>query len=86
MYYLEFVKKEALQKEAIPFSPEEIDSLWDNVNEIPFVDMILIGIYSGWRPQELAILKTADIDLKERTMKDGLKTDVGKIVSFQSTR
>lgn len=72
------VKKEAPQKETIPFSPEEIDSLWDNVNEIPFIDMILIGIYSGWRPQELAILKTADIDLKEGTMKGGLKTDAGK--------
>lgn len=40
--------------------------------------MILVGIYSGWRPQELATLKTADIDLDVNTMKGGMKTDAGK--------
>lgn len=61
----------------IPFSHEEIQTLWDNVS-FPFVDMVLIGIYSGWRPQELAILKIADIDLEARTMFGGLKTDAGR--------
>lgn len=72
------VKREAPEKEVIPFTPEEISLLWDNVNEVPFVDMILIGIYSGWRPQELETLKTADIDLEANTMKGGMKTDAGK--------
>lgn len=40
--------------------------------------MILIGIYSGWRPQELAILKVADISLEEDRMTGGLKTKAGK--------
>lgn len=40
--------------------------------------MVIIGIYSGWRPQELAILKTADIDLENKTMLGGLKTEAGK--------
>ena len=40
--------------------------------------MVLIGIYSGWRPQELSILQIADIDLEAETMKGGLKTDAGK--------
>lgn len=40
--------------------------------------MILIGIYSGWRPQELSILKIADIDLEKNTMFGGLKTDAGR--------
>lgn len=61
----------------IPFSHEEVQTLWDNVS-FPFVDMVLIGIYSGWRPQELAILKIADIDLEARTMFGGLKTDAGR--------
>lgn len=61
----------------IPFSHEEIQTLWDNVS-FPFVDMVLIGIYSGWRPQELAILKVADVDLEARTMFGGLKTDAGR--------
>ena len=72
------VKREAPEREIVPFSPEEINLLWENVDEVPFADMILIGIYSGWRPQELAILKNADIDLKAGTMKGGMKTDAGK--------
>lgn len=52
--------------------------LWDNVEKVKFADMILIGIYSGWRPQELAILQISDIDLEENTMFGGLKTEAGK--------
>lgn len=61
----------------IPFSDEEEQILWDNI-DFPFVDMVLIGIYSGWRPQELAILKVADVDLDQRTYIGGLKTDAGR--------
>lgn len=66
------------KKEKLPFSREEIEILWNNVDKIHFVDMILIQIYSGWRPQELALLKHEDIDLKNRCMKGGMKTDAGK--------
>ena len=70
--------KRSRTKEVVPFSQEEIFLLWDNLDNIAFADMILIGIYSGWRPQELAILKVADIDLEAGTMLCGLKTDAGK--------
>lgn len=60
------------------FSKEEIDLLWKNVDKIAFVDMVLCGIYSGWRPQELAILKIKDIDLELQVMYGGIKTDAGK--------
>ena len=60
------------------FSKEEIDLLWKNVDKIAFVDMVLCGIYSGWRPQELAILKIKDIDLELQVMYGGMKTDAGK--------
>ena len=70
--------KRSRTKEVIQFSQEEIFLLWDNLDSIAFADMILIGIYSGWRPQELAILKVADIDIKVGTMLGGLKTDAGK--------
>lgn len=66
------------KKEKIPFTDDEVLLLWDNKDTIPFVDMVLIGIYSGWRPQELAILKVSDIDLEAGTMKGGLKTDAGR--------
>lgn len=71
------IKKERT-KEAVPFLQEEINTLWNNVDTLPFADMILIGIYSGWRPQELSILQLNDIDLENGTMKGGLKTDAGK--------
>lgn len=59
------------------FTEEEEKLLWDNVS-FPFVDMVLIGIYSGWRPQELAVLKIADIDLENGFYTGGLKTDAGR--------
>lgn len=60
------------------FTAEEIEILWDNVDKVEFVDMILIGIYSGWRPKELVTLKVEDINLDEDIMFGGLKMDDGK--------
>lgn len=71
------VKREPALINRIPFSNEEILLLANNVN-IPFVDMILIGVYTGWRPQELAILKCCDIDIDNLTMYGGIKTDAGR--------
>lgn len=71
------VKRGAPAIVRIPFSDDEIKTLWDNI-DFPFVDMVLIGIYSGWRPQELAILKVADVDLNTWTYYGGLKTDAGR--------
>lgn len=61
----------------VPFSLDEIELLKNNL-DFPFVDMILIGIYTGWRPQELAILKVSDIDMANMTMFGGMKTDAGR--------
>lgn len=71
------VKRTTPQIVRIPFSDQEIESLWQHL-EIPFADMILVGIYSGWRPQELAVLKIADVDLANMFYSGGLKTDAGK--------
>ena len=70
--------KRSRSRDVIPFTQEEIQMLWNNLEEIPFVDMILIEIYSGWRPQELAILTADDVDITSGTMRGGLKTDAGK--------
>ena len=70
--------KRSRTRDVLPFTQEEIQMLWNNLEQIPFVDMILIEIYSGWRPQELAILKTDDVDITSETMRGGLKTDAGK--------
>lgn len=71
------VKKKTPSKPKVPFTDEEMQLLWNNL-DFAFVDMVLIGIYSGWRPQELATLKKSDIDLEAKTMFGGLKTEAGK--------
>lgn len=59
------------------FSPDEEKTLWQNLN-YPYADLILIALYSGWRPQELTLLKVSDIDLENWIMYGGLKTTAGK--------
>ena len=56
-----------------PFSPEEIQKLWDNIDK-PYVDSVLIMIYSGMRVGEMLIIRSADINLETRTMIGGIKT------------
>lgn len=49
------------------FTKEEIQILWDNVNK-PFVDTILILIYTGMRVGEMLNLKLEDINLENKTI------------------
>lgn len=68
-------KKEKTIK--ITFSEEEIDILWDNVNLIPFVDTVLILIYTGMRPSELLKMKREKVFLDKDYMIGGSKTEAG---------
>lgn len=61
----------------VPFTAEEIQILWNNT-DIPWVDSILIYIYSGWRISELLLMPPEDIDLDAGTFRGGLKTESGK--------
>ena len=49
------------------FTEEEIQILWNNV-DIPYVDTILILIYTGMRVMELLTLKTENINLEKKTI------------------
>lgn len=60
------------------FTDEEMLKLWDNVNIIPYVDVILIQCYTGWRPQELGLLRMENINLETGTMVGGMKTEAGE--------
>lgn len=71
------VKKPKTAMDRIPFTETEIQNLW-NAIDFPFVDMVLVEIYSGWRPSELCTLRTANIDFENKTMKGGAKTKAGK--------
>lgn len=55
-----------------PFTDAEIQKLWANLDK-PYVDSILIMIYSGMRVGELLKMKCADINVKEQVMIGGIK-------------
>ena len=59
------------------FSEKEIQLLWQHQAE-PWVDTILIFIYSGWRISELLAIKKTAVDLQVGTMTGGTKTKAGK--------
>lgn len=61
----------------VPFTPEEVTRLWEHQAE-PWVDTVLIFLYSGWRISELLALTPDDVDLAAGTMKGGTKTAAGK--------
>lgn len=61
----------------MPFSESEIKTLWDNVGNDEFIKLILILIYTGMRPGELVEVKTADVNLDERYLRGGFKTEAG---------
>lgn len=74
--YLDSIKV-ATKIKRVPFSDDEINMLWQNLN-VPFVDMILINIYSGLRPREMVELECKNIDLANGIMRGGIKTLAGK--------
>lgn len=67
--YLEVPVQKAKKK--TPFSKEEIQKLFDDNSET--AQMVLVSIYSGWRPGELVTF-TIDGDL----MRGGSKTEAGR--------
>lgn len=80
--YAEFVKirdkDSRSSSKRQPFTKEQIQLLWDNVDKIDGIDTVLIMIYTGMRPSELLTIHTENIHLSERYMIGGIKTDAGK--------
>lgn len=66
------------KKKHIPYTLDELDILWNNVNKVAYLDILLIQCYSGWRPQEIGLIKIDDVNLEKGTMIGGLKTESGK--------
>lgn len=78
--YAELCRSVKVEKtlERVPFSSEEVKILWENIDDIPYVDIVLIGIYSGFRPIELAMLLCKDMHFEEGYMVGGAKTEAGR--------
>lgn len=70
-------EKEQTKRGHMPFTSDEIDLLWKHVNDIPYVDVMLIQAYSGWRPQELGLIELKNVDLDEWVFLGGMKTEAG---------
>ncbi|MDR2578312.1 MAG: site-specific integrase [Chitinispirillales bacterium] len=76
--YSELIRVSApVRKERQIFSDIEVGRLWDAADE-PWVDTVLILLYSGWRISELLALKVEDINLDMGIMRGGAKTKAGK--------
>jgi len=75
----EFLKVESEEKSELhyPYSISEIKKLWDNLDLIPNINLILIMIYTGLRPSELCKIEIKNVYLKERYMIGGSKTAAG---------
>lgn len=79
--YSEFIKvtKEDNTTKSTPFTKKEIKKLWSNQDNFEIVsDAALIMIYTGLRIGELLTINKADIDIDNRFLVGGLKTDAGK--------
>lgn len=61
----------------IAFTDKEMELLWENVDKMPYVDVVLIQCYSGWRPQELGLIELSRVDLDNWVFAGGIKTDAG---------
>lgn len=60
-----------------PFTDAHINALW-KIKDEPWVDTVLIYIYTGFRLNELLGMKTEQVNMKEKYFQGGLKSDAGK--------
>lgn len=75
----EIVKEqEEARRGHIPYTDSEMQTLWDNVDKVLWVDVAIIQCYSGWRPQELGLIELANVDLENWTFTGGMKTEAGR--------
>ena len=77
--YSELLIINAETKESIrsPFTKEQIDMLW-KYKDKPNVDSVLVFIYTGLRLNELLSLKSEQVNIAEKYIQCGLKTNAGK--------
>ena len=60
-----------------PFTEKQIETLWSFVSE-PWVDTVLIFLYTGFRLSELLNMRTCQVDMEQHIMTGGCKTRNGK--------
>lgn len=63
--FVEYPKKKQSKKRQ-PFTLEEIKALWQNVDKIKNIDIVLILLYTGMRVNELLDMENKNINLEKR--------------------
>jgi len=61
----------------VPFTQEQIDALWQ-IKDDPWVDTVLIFLYTGFRLNELLGMKTDQVNIKDWYFQGGIKSASGK--------
>ena len=68
---------ERAKKHHLDYTDDEMAMFWRNKDNFT-IGIILIQCYSGWRPQELGLIRLEDVNITEWTFKGGMKTDAGR--------
>lgn len=76
LFHLHEEKKPTTQPH-FPYAMEEVELLTAHASESIVVEMILIQLYSGWRPGELCDLLVSNVDLANKCFTGGKKTRNG---------
>ena len=79
--YAHFVEVKKPTEQVYPhttFSSQEIDKLWGSVGRVPYVDTVLMLIYTGMRAGELMDIRKENVHLDEKYMIGGSKTKAGR--------
>lgn len=62
-----------------PFTQDQVNELWKLQDQgEPWVDTVLMYLYTGFRLNELLSLRVEQIDLEKQLLQGGLKTEAGK--------
>lgn len=69
------INKEDDDEHGVPFTRAQVDELWSKVDEVLWVDEVLVMIYSGFR---ISAYETLKVDLDNLTFQGGVKTAAGK--------
>lgn len=72
------IGESAPQIQRVLFTPEEIQAMRDHVGEDQIQDMILLSIYTGFRPGELLAIRSVNVDPVQQTITGGSKTAAGR--------
>ncbi len=61
-----------------PFNDFEVEIVKKNIDIIPWADTILVLCYTGMRPTEMLTLTKFNVDMENKVIVGGIKTDAGK--------